>query len=403
MFNFPVMSNPLISRIQQLAAAHAADTVAVRRHLHAHPELSFQETNTAAFVTKELQKLGLQPQAIANTGVVALIEGRPGGPTVALRADMDALPIIEANDVPYKSTTPGVMHACGHDVHMASLLGAARILNELKGEFQGSVKLMFQPGEELLPGGASLMIKEGVLENPRPASVLGQHVFPHLPAGKIGVRPGRYMASTDELYMTIRGKGGHGAMPEMNLDPVLVAAHIIVAAQQIVSRRANPKIPSVLSFGKVIANGATNIIPNEVYLEGTFRTLNEAWRDEAHGHLRTLCEGLAASMGAVCELEIRRGYPYLENDPALTARVRAAAEAYLGPENVVDLDQWMAAEDFAYFSQAAPACFYRLGTRHADGRFASSVHTPTFDIDEQALATGPGLMAWLAVQELAGQ
>ena len=402
MFNFPVMSNPLISRIQQLAAAHAADTVAVRRHLHAHPELSFQETNTAAFVTKELQKLGLQPRAIANTGVVALIEGRPGGPTVALRADMDALPIIEANDVPYKSTTPGVMHACGHDVHTASLLGAARILNELKGEFQGSVKLMFQPGEERLPGGASLMIKEGVLENPRPASVLGQHVFPHLPAGKIGVRPGRYMASTDELYMTIRGKGGHGAMPEMNLDPVLVAAHIIVAAQQIVSRRANPKIPSVLSFGKVIANGATNIIPNEVYLEGTFRTLNEAWRDEAHGHLRTLCEGLAASMGAVCELEIRRGYPYLENEPALTARVRAAAEAYLGPENVVDLDQWMAAEDFAYFSQAAPACFYRLGTRHADGRFASSVHTPTFDIDEQALATGPGLMAWLAVQELAG-
>ena len=402
MFNFPVMSNPLISRIQQLAAAHAADTVAVRRHLHAHPELSFQETNTAAFVTKELQKLGLQPRAIANTGVVALIEGRPGGPTVALRADMDALPIIEANDVPYKSTVSGVMHACGHDVHTASLLGAARILNELKGEFQGSVKLMFQPGEERLPGGASLMIKEGVLENPRPASVLGQHVFPHLPAGKIGVRPGRYMASTDELYLTIRGKGGHGAMPEMNLDPVLVAAHIIVAAQQIVSRRANPKIPSVLSFGKVIANGATNIIPNEVYLEGTFRTLNEAWRDEAHGHLRTLCEGLAASMGAVCELEIRRGYPYLENEPALTARVRAAAEAYLGPENVVDLDQWMAAEDFAYFSQAAPACFYRLGTRHADGRFASSVHTPTFDIDEQALATGPGLMAWLAVQELAG-
>ena len=399
-FNFPAMSAVLIPRIQQLAAAHAADTVALRRHLHAHPELSFQETNTAAFVTQELKKLGLQPRSIANTGVVALIEGRPGGPTVALRADMDALPITEANDVPYKSTAPGVMHACGHDAHTASLLGAARILTELKGEFRGSVKLMFQPGEELLPGGASLMIKEGVLENPRPASVLGQHVFPHLPAGKIGVRPGRYMASTDELYMTIRGKGGHGAMPEMNLDPVLVAAHIIVAAQQIVSRRANPKIPSVLSFGKVIANGATNIIPNEVYLEGTFRTLNEAWRNEAHGHLRTLCEGLAASMGAVCELEIRRGYPYLENDPALTARVRAAAEAYLGPENVVDLDQWMAAEDFAYFSQAAPACFYRLGTRHADGRFAASVHTPTFDIDEQALATGPGLMAWLAIEEL---
>jgi amidohydrolase len=337
-------------------AQYAVDTVAMRRHLHAHPELSFEETNTAAFVTQELQKLGLTPQPIANTGVVALIEGQPGGPTIALRADMDALPITEASDVPYRSTNPGVMHACGHDVHTASLLGAARILNELKGDFKGTIKLMFQPGEERLPGGASLMIKEGVLENPAVGKVLGQHVFPHLPAGKIGLRPGRYMASTDELYLTIKGKGGHGAMPEMNLDPVLVAAHLIVAAQQIVSRRANPKIPSVLSFGKVIANGATNVIPNEVYLEGTFRTLNEEWRAEAHQHLRQLCEGLAASMGAVCELEIRHGYPYLENEPALTARVRAAAEQYLGPENVVELDQWMAAEDFAYFSQAAPAC-----------------------------------------------
>ncbi len=386
--------------IQRLAAAYAADAVAVRHHLHAYPELSFQETETAAFVAQELRKLGLDPRPAAGTGLVALIEGRPGGPTVALRADMDALPIQELNDVAYKSQRPGVMHACGHDVHTASLLGAARILVALKDEFQGSVKLLFQPGEERLPGGASLMIKEGVLENPAPQSVLGQHVFPHLPAGKIGLRPGRYMASTDELYLTIKGKGGHGAMPEQNLDPVLVAAHLIVAAQQIVSRRANPKIPSVLSFGKVIANGATNVIPNEVYLEGTFRTLNEEWRNEAHGLLRQLCEGLAASMGAVCELEIRRGYPYLENEPALTARTRAAAEAYLGPENVVELDQWMAAEDFAYFSQAAPACFYRLGTRAEDGRFASSVHTPTFDIDEKALAVGPGLMAWLAVQEL---
>jgi amidohydrolase len=393
----------MVEKIKRLAAEYAADTVALRRHLHAHPELSFEETNTAAFVTRELQKLGLQPQPIAGTGVVALIEGRPGGPTIALRADMDALPIHELNEVDYRSTRPGVMHACGHDVHTASLLGAARILTALKNELPGSIKLMFQPGEEKLPGGASLMIKEGVLENPRPQSVLGQHVFPQLPAGQIGIRSGRYMASTDELYLTVRGRGGHGAMPEQNLDPVLVAAHIIVAAQQIVSRRASPKLPSVLSFGKVVANGATNVIPNEVYIEGTFRTLNEEWRNEAHGHLRRLCEGLAESMGASCELEIRRGYPYLENEPALTARIRAAAEAYLGVENVVELDQWMAAEDFAYYSQVAPACFYRLGTRAADGRFAASVHTPVFDIDEAALATGPGLMAWLAVQELASQ
>ncbi|GAA4377008.1 M20 metallopeptidase family protein [Hymenobacter koreensis] len=389
-------------RIQQLAAAQAAEVVALRQHLHAHPELSFEEFQTMAFVKQQLESMGLAPQPIATTGLVALIEGRnPGSRTVALRADMDALPIQEQNEVPYRSQNPGVMHACGHDVHTSSLLGAARILTQLRNEFEGTVKLMFQPGEERLPGGASVMIEEGVLENPAPQSVLGQHVFPHLPAGKIGVRAGRYMASTDELYLTVRGKGGHGAMPEQNLDPVLVAAHIIVAAQQIVSRRANPKLPSVLSFGKVIANGATNVIPNEVYIEGTFRTMNEQWRQEAHQHLRQLCEGLAASMGAVCELEIRRGYPCLENDEATTARVRAAAEAYLGADNVVELDQWMAAEDFAYFSQAAPSCFYRLGTRAADGRFAASVHTPTFDVDEKSLETGPGLMAWLALQELA--
>ena len=391
----------VVQTIKRLATAYGPATVALRRHLHAHPELSFQETETAAFVSAELRKLGLMPQAVAGTGVVALIEGRPGGPTVALRGDLDALPIQELNDVAYKSTNPGVMHACGHDVHTASLLGAARILNELKGEFRGTVKLLFQPGEERLPGGASLMIREGVLENPAPASVLGQHVFPLLPAGKVGIRSGRYMASTDELYLTIRGQGGHGAMPEQNLDPVLVAAHLIVAAQQLVSRRANPKLPSVLSFGKVIANGATNVIPNEVSIEGTFRTLDETWRAEAHQHLRRLCEGLADSMGATCELEIRQGYPCLDNHPATTARVRAAAEEYLGAENVVELDQWMAAEDFAYFSQAAPACFYRLGTAAPDGRFRASVHTPTFDVDEAALTVGPGLLAWLAVRELA--
>ncbi|SET80528.1 M20 metallopeptidase family protein [Hymenobacter actinosclerus] len=394
----------LLSRVKQLAAEAATDTVALRQHLHMHPELSFEEHKTVAFVTEQLRQLGLQPQPIANTGVVAVIEGRnPGSRTVALRADMDALPITEQNEVPYKSQNPGVMHACGHDVHTASLLGAARILVALKDEFEGSVKLMFQPGEERLPGGASLMIAEGVLENPKPASVLGQHVFPMLPAGKVGLRAGRYMASTDELYLTVRGKGGHGAMPEQNVDPVLVAAHIIVAAQQIVSRRANPKLPSVLSFGKVLAQGATNVIPNEVYLEGTFRTLNEEWRNEAHEHLRRLCEGLAESMGARCELEIRRGYPYLENEPALTARTGQAAIEYLGADNVVELDQWMAAEDFAYFSQAANACFYRLGTAAADGsgRLTASVHTPTFDVDPHALEVGPGLMAWLTLCELA--
>jgi amidohydrolase len=387
--------------VKQLAADFAQDIVAVRRHLHAHPELSFQEYKTAAFVKEQLQQLGLQPVAMANTGLVALIEGRnPGKKTVALRADMDALPITEQNQVPYKSQHQGVMHACGHDVHTSSLLGTARILSQLRDRFEGTVKLIFQPGEELIPGGASLMIREGVLQDPAPQAIFGQHVFPLLPAGKIGVRPGMYMASADELYLTVKGRGGHGAMPEMNIDPVLISAHILVALQQIVSRHASPKIPTVLSFGKVMADGATNIIPNEVKIEGTFRTMNEVWRAEAHGKMKKMAEQMAEAMGGSCELEIRKGYPYLQNNPELTQRLQQAAVDFLGPDNVVDLDLWMAAEDFSYYTQQVDACFYRLGTRNESRGITSSVHTPTFDVDEDALQTGMGLMAWAALSEL---
>ncbi len=387
--------------VQRLAREFAPDVVAIRRHLHAYPELSFQEFHTAALVTDRLRSFGLEPVSIANTGVTALIEGKnPGKKVVALRGDMDALPIAEQNEVPYKSKNEGVMHACGHDVHTSSLLGTAYILSQLRDQFEGTVKLIFQPGEELIPGGASLMIKEGILQNPAPASIFGQHVFPHLPAGKVGVRAGMYMASADELYITVKGKGGHGAMPEINIDPVLISAHLIVALQQIVSRVASPKTPTVLSFGKVIANGATNIIPNEVKIEGTFRTMDEKWRAEAHLKMKKMAELLAESMGGSCEFEIRKGYPYLENSPRLTENMRAAAEVYLGKENVVDLDLWMAAEDFAYYTQQVDACFYRLGTRNEERGITSSVHTPTFDVDEAALETGIGLMAWLALQEL---
>jgi len=387
--------------VKQLAAEYATDTVKIRRHLHANPELSFQEYQTAAYVKQKLQEYGLEPVSMADTGVVALIAGKnPEKKIIALRADMDALPIKEQNEVDYKSKNEGVMHACGHDVHTASLLGTARILNQLRPEFEGTVKLIFQPGEELIPGGASLMIKEGVLQNPAPASMFGQHVFPVLPAGKVGVRSGMYMASSDELYVTITGKGGHGAMPESNIDPVVIAAHIIVALQQIVSRHANPKIPTVLSFGKVIANGATNVIPNEVKMEGTFRTMDEPWRSEAHQKMKKMAEQMAEAMGGRCEFTIRRGYPYLQNSPELTTKMRQAAEAFLGPDNVINLDIWMAAEDFAYYTQQVDACFYRLGTRNEERGITSSVHTPTFDIDENALQTGMGLMAWLALQEL---
>lgn len=389
-------------KIQALAASFANEVIDYRHFLHANPELSFQEFNTAKFVAATLRSFGIEPQeGVAGTGVVALIKGKnPDKKVVALRADMDALPITEANDVAYKSKNIGVMHACGHDVHTSSLLGTARILQALKDEFEGTVKLIFQPGEELLPGGASLMIKEGVLENPTPNGILGQHVMPLLPAGTVGFREGMYMASADEIYVTVKGKGGHAAMPEINIDPVLIAAHIIVAMQQIVSRNCSPKIPSVLSFGKVMAAGATNIIPNEVKIEGTFRTMDENWRAEAHLKMVKLAESIAEGMGGTCHFDIHKGYPYLENHPALTNRMKNAAIEYLGEDKVVNLDIWMAAEDFAFYTQHTDACFYRLGIRNEARGITSSVHTPTFDIDESALETGSGLMAWLVWNEL---
>ena len=394
----------MILKIKQLASKYQSDIVACRRHLHKNPELSFHEFNTQKFVEAKLNEYGIKNiQRMANTGVVALVEGKnPSKKIIALRGDMDALPIKETNNVEYKSVNEGVMHACGHDVHTSSLLGAARILNEVKGDFEGTIKFIFQPGEEKLPGGASLMIKEGVLENPKPSSVIGQHVMPQINAGKVGFRKGLYMASTDELYVTVKGKGGHGAMPHLVIDPVMITSHLIIALQQIVSRNAKPTIPSVLSFGKVIANGATNVIPDEVYLEGTFRTLNEEWRDEAHRKMKHLAETLTESMGGKCIFNIHRGYPFLVNDDAVTDRARKAAEEFLGKENVEDLEIWMAAEDFSFYSQKAPACFYRLGVRNESRGIISSVHTSTFDIDESALETGMGLMAWMAVRELGG-
>ncbi|QHT65960.1 amidohydrolase [Rhodocytophaga rosea] len=392
----------LVARIKELSAASASEFVSNRRYLHANPELSFQEVNTARFVAERLRSFGIEPQeGVADTGLVAIIKGQnPESKTIALRADMDALPILEANNVPYKSTNTGVMHACGHDAHTASLLGTAHILNQLKDSFEGTVKLIFQPGEEKIPGGASLMIRDGVLQNPAPKYILGQHVAPNIPVGKIGFREGLYMASADELYVTVKGKGGHGAMPDINIDSVLIASHIIVALQQIVSRHANPKIPSVLSFGKVIANGATNVIPDEVYIEGTFRTLDEEWRASAHKKMKKMAEGIAEAMGATCEFTIMRGYPFLKNAPELTKRVKSRATEYMGTENIIDLDIWMAAEDFAYYTQHIDACFYRLGTRNEERGIISSVHTPTFDIDEHALEIGAGLMSWLAISEL---
>ena len=391
----------LKEEIKQSAQNIHSNTIENRRYLHTHPELSFCEFETSAFVKARLDEIGISWKTMAGTGIVAMVQGeKPSDRVIALRADMDALPITEANDVIFASQNKGVMHACGHDVHTSSLLGAAKILQSIKSKFGGTVKFIFQPGEEKIPGGASLMIKEGVLENPKPDAIIGQHVNPGIDCGKIGLRDGRFMASMDEIFVTVRGKGGHGTQPHQNIDPVLITSHIIVAMQQIVSRMADPMLPTVLSFGKLIANGAINVIPDEVYMEGTFRTLDDKWRDEAHILMKKMAENLAGSMGGSCDFKIVRGYPPLVNDEKLTGQVRTFAEEYLGKENVLDLDVWMAAEDFAYYSQVAHSCFYLLGVGNKEKGITSSLHTPTFNIDESALGISTGLMAYIAVKRL---
>ena len=391
----------LLEEIKQLAITLHAEVIKKRRHLHRNPELSFEEYETAAFVKAILDDLGIAWQSMANTGVVGLIKGDlPSDGVIALRADMDALKIKELNQVEYVSTNSGCMHACGHDVHTSSLLGTAKILQTLKSKFGGTIKLIFQPGEEELPGGASLLIKEGVLENPVPAAVIGQHVLPKMEAGKIGIRKGKSMASKDDLYITVIGRGGHGAQPHENIDPVLITAQIIVALQQVVSRIANPATGSVLSFGKLQADGTTNIIPDQVYVEGTFRTLDETWRARAHEHIRRIATGIAESMGGSCEVKIVKGYPVLLNEEKLSEQVRRYAGEYAGSEKVEDMDVWMASEDFAYYSQVTDACFYMLGTGNNKKNITASLHTPHFNIDEDALALSTGLMAYIALKRL---
>lgn len=395
------MPSDLKSKIQQAATNSLTEIIEIRRHLHTYPELSFEEYKTSEYIASKLKKYQIPfTTGIVKTGIVGIIEGKnPSKKVIALRADMDALPITEANTCEYKSKNIGVMHACGHDVHSASLLGAAKILNELKNEFEGTIKLFFQPGEEKLPGGASLMIQEGVLENPTTQTMFGQHVFPTMEAGKVGFRNGMYMASTDEIYICVKGKGGHAAMPKDYNSPLLIASKILLELNKEFMQQEQPA-PTVLAFGKIVGNGATNVIPDEVNIEGTFRTLNEEWRREAKIKMKALAEKIAADMGGSCNYVIENGYPFLVNDETTTTRARAAAEAYLGKENVEELPLRMTAEDFAFFSQKVPSCFYRLGTANKAKGITSGVHTATFDIDEKALEIGAGLMAWLAVNEL---
>lgn len=372
----------------------------IRRHLHAHPELSFSEHQTSAYLREKLQSAGIAvSKSYVETGFVATVEGRAPGKRIALRGDMDALPIQESNTVDYASQNPGVMHACGHDVHSTCALGAALTLHALREHWSGTVDILFQPGEEVLPGGASLMIAEGALHTDL-QGIFGQHVFPELEAGKVGFKSGAYMASADELYFTVKGKGGHAALPHKNRDAVAATAQMVTALQQLVSRKLPPALPSVLSIGKIIANGATNVIPDTVEVAGTFRTFDEHWRNEAHQWIERIATESCAAFGVEVEVDIRKGYPFLVNDAELTAKAVDAAKSLLGEENVIDLDLRLTAEDFAYYSQHMPGCFYRLGTASPDGRFTSSVHTPTFDIDESAIRTGTAMLAWLALGEM---
>jgi amidohydrolase len=393
----------MINTIREKVQLYFPDVQAIRHHIHSHPELSFNEHETMAFISGKLTDMGIEHETgVADTGIVALIKGKnPSKKCIALRADMDALPIQEANETEYRSQNDGVMHACGHDVHSSCLLGAARILHELRDEFEGTIKLIFQPGEEKHPGGASLMIAAGVLENPKPEAIFALHVYPHLPSGTAGFRAGQYMASADEVYITIEGKGGHAALPHQTVDPIAIAAQVITNLQQVISRKGSPLIPSVLTFGKIAGGFATNVIPDKVELLGTFRTMDETWRYEAHKWIKDITEQVCAANGARAIVEIPPGYPSLFNDPALTTFAEDWARDYIGAENIHTLDMRMAGEDFSFYTHHVPGCFFRIGTSLNGEQFTAPVHNAHFDIHEEAMKTGVGLFSWMAIQALA--
>ena len=385
-------------RIKKLAAGYANEFIQVRNHLHAHPELSYKEFETSKFIQQKLSEFGIEHKVLATTGVVGLIKGKnPGKKIIALRADMDALPITEENTVDYRSQNTGIMHACGHDVHSTCLLGAAKILNETKEEWEGTVKLIFQPGEERNPGGASIMIKEGVLEDPKPGAIFALHVHPNLEVGKLSFRGGMVMASADEIYITIKGKGGHAASPHLTVDTILIASHLIISLQQLVSRNNDPFNPSVLSITSVQGGNTTNVIPSEVKLMGTFRAMNEEWRFKAHDLIKKQSTELVHAMGAEIDITIDVGYPFVLNNEQLTNEAKLKAAEFVGNENIEETELRMGAEDFAYYSHKIPACFYRLGVGNISKGITSGVHTPKFNIDENAIEIGMGVMAWLAV------
>jgi len=401
-----IWSNKLYSmdiknNIRRLADFYFDEIVEIRRHLHQYPELSFHEYETARYIEALLNRLGLSSERVTETGLTGTLRKvEPEARTVALRADIDALPIFEKTGLEYSSKYEGKMHACGHDAHTAMLIGAIKILKSLEDEYSGNVKFIFQPGEEKLPGGALKMIEAGVLENPRPDLIIGQHVYPDLTAGSLGFKPGPYMASTDEIYLTIKGQGGHGALPHQYDDTIYLATEIIQVLQHVICRKSSPRIPTVLSFGKIIANGATNIIPDEVYIEGTFRTMDEKWRNKAHRLIREMADSVVRPTTAKCELSIKRGYPVLVNDTETTEKAIQQSLQMWGKKSIESLNIRMTAEDFSYYTREIPGVFYRLGIRNKFKGINSPLHSSTFNIDENTLKTGMANLAWLAISFL---
>lgn len=392
----------MIEKIKQLAHQNISEVISWRRWLHQHPELSQQEYGTMNFVAECLRGMGLEPRTgIGKTGCMAMIRGGidPDIYCVALRADYDALPLNEDTGLPFASLNPGVMHACGHDMHTSSLLGAARILCSIREELQGSVMLIFEPSEEMYPGGARMMMDDGLFNDVTPNEIYAFHCLPEMDFGKVGMRKGKYMASTDELYWTVRGRGGHGATPHLSVDPILIASHIVVALQQVVSRNASPMMPTTLSFGKFIGSGRTNIIPDEVKMEGIIRTFDEKWRLEAHDKIRKISQGIAESMGGECDLFIDYGYPFVVNDDDCTQQVHDNAVDFLGQDQVEWLDMRMTAEDFAFFAQKIPACYFRIGI-HEPGTPFCNLHRPNLMVDERSIELANGLIAYNAYKAL---
>ena len=392
------MNETLKNKVTELASANLPQVLEWRRWLHQHPELSFQEEKTSEYIAQQLDNLKIPyKKGIAGTGIIAQLTGdSTKGKVIALRADMDALPIEEETGLPFTSVNPGVMHACGHDAHAASLLGTAKILAELKAHWHGTVILIFQPGEEKFPGGASLILQEGALANPKPEMIIGQHVLPEMKSGHVGFRKGMYMASGDEVHITIEGKGGHAAMPHNLNDTVLAAAHIVVALQQVVSRIVPATIPTVLSFGRIEGKGATNIIPGKVQIAGTLRTMSEKWRPILKEKIRTITYHTAQAMGVDCTIDIKDGYPMVYNNETISAKAIDFADEYLSKQNIEDMDIRMTAEDFGYYSQQFPSVFYRFGVKNNDVQ-TGDLHTPGFNLNEQSLETASGLMAWMAL------